>query len=295
MFIRTQVCFGAGILALCALSVGLDAKGAEPRIKIISISPAPEPVPALGNRLLPMESELNPGDAAPIYLRLAAGVSADAMSQLEAKPTAWLKLPLDQFPTKEALTFLDGWRAQLAQLEYGAHRETCSWNYSLLEEREHIPDLELADAQSMRTWARLIALRARVEISERHFALAARAIRTGMSFSRQVGDGPFFINVLLGSTSAYFMLDQIDDLISQPGAPSLYWSLTALPRPLIGIRKSMAQEYKICERLLPEMTDLEHARSDAEWESSPGQISRPDAQDQSSELQAARRRVRQAR
>src|SRR5262249_41932954 len=49
------------------------------------------------------------------------------------------------------------------------------------------------------------------------------------------------------------------------GAPSLYWSLTALPRPLIGIRKSMAQEYKICQRLLPEMTDLEQPRTDAEW------------------------------
>jgi hypothetical protein len=86
-----------------------------------------------------------------------------------------------------------------------------------------------------------------------------------MSFSRHVGDGPFFINALIGNASARFILDQVDDLISQPGAPSLYWSLTALPRPLLGIRKSMAQEYKLCERLLPEMTELDQPRSDAEW------------------------------
>ena len=251
--------------ALSATLLAFDATGAEPKIKIMSISKAPEPVPALGNRLLPLESELTPGDAAPIYLRLAAGVTTDAWSKLESNSKAWLELPFDQFPAKEARTFLDGWRGKLAQLEFGAHRETCSWNYSLLEEREHIVDLELADAQSMRTWSKLLALQARAEISERHFARAARAIQTGMSFSRHVGDGPFFINALIGTASARFMLDQVDDLISQPGAPSLYWSLTALPRPLIGIRKSMAQEYKICERLLPEMTDLEQPRSDAEW------------------------------
>jgi hypothetical protein len=264
---RSRSCFTLALVALSATLVASDATGAEPRIKILSISPAPEPVPALGNRLLPLESELTPGDAAPIYLRLAAGVTADAWSKLESNSKAWLELPFDQFPAKEARTFLDGWRGKLAQLEFGAHRETCSWNYSLLEEQEHIADLELADAQSMRTWSKLLALEARVEISEGHFAKAARAIQTGMSFSRHVGDGPFFINALIGNASARFMLDQVDDLISQPGAPSLYWSLTALPRPLIGIRKSMAQEYKICERLLPQMTDLDQTRSDGEWAS----------------------------
>jgi hypothetical protein len=265
VFIRRRSCFTLALAALSAAFFAFDATGAEPQIKIMSISRAPEPVPALGNRLLPLESELTSGDAAPIYLRLAAGVTADAWTKLEAKSKSWLELPFDQFPAKEARDFLDGWRAKLAQLEFGAHRETCSWNYSMLEEREHITDLELADAQSMRTWSKLLALHARVEISERHFARAARAIEIGMSFSRHVGDGPFFINTLIGNASARFILDQVDDLISQPGAPSLYWSLTALPRPLIGIRKSMAQEYKLCERLLPEMTDLDQPRSDAEW------------------------------
>ena len=106
---------------------------------------------------------------------------------------------------------------------------------------------------------------ARVEIFEHHFGTAARVIETGLSLSRHVGDGPFFINVVIGVASARIMLDQVEDLISQPGAPSLYWSLTALPRPFIGIRKSIANEYKMFEWLLPEMTDLESARSPAEW------------------------------
>jgi hypothetical protein len=265
VFIRSRSWITAAALALSAALVALEASGAEPQIKILSISGAREPVPALGNRLLPLESELLPGDAAPIYLRLAAGVTADAMSELEAKPKGWLELPFDQFPLKEATSFLDGWRAKVAQLEYGAHRQTCSWNYTINEEREHIADLQLGDAQSMRSWTRLLALQARVEIAERHFAAAVRAIETGMAFSLHVGDGPFFINALIGNASARYILEEVDNLISQPGAPSLYWSLTALPRPLIGMRKSMAQEYKLCERLLPEMTDLEQPHADAEW------------------------------
>ncbi len=239
--------------------------GKEPPVKVMGISPASEAVPALRTKLLPLESELTPGDAAPIYLRLASDLADDAQSSLAAKAKTWLDLPLEQFPAKEARAFLVGWRRELAQLEYGARRETCAWNYTLFEEREHITDVVLADAKSMLTWARLLALQARVEVFERHFGTAARAIETGLSFSRHVGDGPFFINVMIGAASARLMLDQVEDLISQPGAPSLYWSLTALPRPFIGIRKSIAHEYKMFEWLLPEMTDLEPARSAAEW------------------------------
>ncbi len=267
MFIRVRPCYSALILGLAAALVAFDARAAAPTIKVMSISPAPLPVPALGNRLLPMESELLPGDAAPIYLRLAAGVTADAMASLESTPKPWLLLAVDQFPVNDARAFLKSWRPKLAQLNYGAHRESCSWQYTIFEEREHIPDLVLADAQSMQSWAKLLAVQARLQIAEHDPAGAAKTIQTGMAFSRHVADGPFFINVLIGCAAAHFMLDQVDDLISQPGAPSLYWSLTALPRPLLGLRKSMDQEYKICERLLPEMTDLEVARSDGEWSS----------------------------
>ncbi len=151
------------------------------------------------------------------------------------------------------------------RLNTGLGEKFCTWNYTLIEEREHITEVVLADASSMLMWTRLLALQARVEIFEHHFGTAARVIETGLSLSRHVGDGPFFINVVIGVASARIMLDQVEDLISQPGAPSLYWSLTALPRPFLGIRKSIANEYKMFEWLLPEMTDLESARSPAEW------------------------------
>ena len=46
------------------------AKPAEPpKPKVLVLSPAAAPVPALKYRLLPSSADLIPGDAAPIYLR----------------------------------------------------------------------------------------------------------------------------------------------------------------------------------------------------------------------------------
>jgi len=256
------------VAAVCALASSLVAPGAfgaGPTIKVVSISGSPAPTPALGHRLIPLESELTPGDAAPIYLRLNSELSPEKLRDLREKPTAWLALPLDQFPATDARAFVDQWRPQLAQIEYGARRTTCEWNYTIAEETEHIIEISLADTQAMRTWARLVALKARVEIVEHHFQDAARTIETGLSFSRHVGNGPYLINMLVGVASAVVMLDRVDELVSQIGASNLYWSLTALPRPLIGVRKAVANAYKMCEWMLPEMTDLDQTRSSGEW------------------------------
>ena len=114
MFIRIRCCCSALILAFSASLVAFNATASEPEIKVMSLSPAPLPVPALAHRLLPMESELLPGDAAPIYLRLAAGVTADTMASLELMPKPWLDVPIDQFPVNDARAFLGSWRPSCA-------------------------------------------------------------------------------------------------------------------------------------------------------------------------------------
>ncbi len=65
------------------------------------------------------------------------------------------------------------------------------------------------------------------------------------------------------------MLEPCDDLISQPGAPNLYWALTALPRPLVSLRDQLEVEQSVCENLIPELTEAELSkpRTAAEWAS----------------------------
>ena len=141
-------------------------------------------------------------------------------------------MPLDQFPTAEVRKFVDLWSGQLEQIEFGARRKTCDWNYTLPEQRLDVIHLAARDAQQMRQWVRLLDLKARLEIAEGKFDEAIRTIETGLAFARHIAEGPFLINGLIGIAGAYVMLGRCDELIAQPGAPNLYWALTALPQPV---------------------------------------------------------------
>jgi hypothetical protein len=265
-------------LLLAVLALGLPvsvlaqpaAKPAEPPgPRVLMVNPAAALMPALKYRLLPSSADLNRGDAAPIYLRIGLEMAEGGWKQLNEKTYQWLKLPLKDFPTAEARQFVDTWSGRLKQIEFGAHRKTCDWNYTLPEQRLDAIAILLPDAQSMRVWGRLLAVKARVEIAERKYDEAIRTIETGLAFARHVGGGLWLINGLVGIANATLMLDQCEELIAQPGAPNLYWALTALPRPLIGLHDQLEVEQKLCENLIPELTEAELARprNPAEWAS----------------------------
>jgi hypothetical protein len=237
----------------------------------LSISPGAAPVPALKYRLLPSSADLNPGDAAPIYLRIrfqGNKQQEDAWSRTDQKALlAWLSLPLEKFPTGEVRSFIKLWASQLEQIEFGAHRRSCDWNYTLAEQRLELISVNLADAASMKEWGTLLALKARVEIAEGRLHDAVKTLESGISFARHVARGPAMINFLHGASIARLMLDRCEEFIAQQAAPNLYWALTALPRPLIGVREALEFDGRLCEFLIPELSEAELARprSAPEW------------------------------
>src|SRR5262249_25323547 len=109
-----------------------------PFVKELAVVPAAVPIPVFKYRLLPLSSELNPGDAAPIYLRNRYEVSDRDWGAIEGNAAQWLALPLDQFPTAEARKFVDGWSRRLKQIEFGTRRKTCDWNYTVPEEQVEV-------------------------------------------------------------------------------------------------------------------------------------------------------------
>src|SRR5262249_1983946 len=115
-----------------------DKPQEPPKPRELALSPAAAPIPALKYRLLPSATELTPGDAAPIYLRIH-GYEDTAMElywkQIGEKSESWRALPLDQLPVAEARGFVSIWSGKLKQLEFGTRRKTCDWNYTLPEER----------------------------------------------------------------------------------------------------------------------------------------------------------------
>jgi hypothetical protein len=230
----------------------------------LSITPQGAPVPALKYWLLPLTSELKEGNAAPIYLRLTHEQSDARRRSWTETPKPWNLLPVDQVPLAEAHKFLQDHRYMLRQLELGARRRTVEWDYTL-DEPNPI-GLLLPDVQWMRNYAPLLVLQVRVALAEGDFAKAAHHLETGFAFSRHVADGPTLIHKLVGFALAREFAAAVADFMERPDAPNLYWALTALPRPLIDLRRPLEWEYKMVELQIPELADLDRERTPEQWD-----------------------------
>ena len=108
-------------------------------------------------------------------------------------------------------------------------------------------------------------VKAKVQTAEHAYDQAVDTIETGMAFGRHVGQGPFLINNLVGVSICTLMIDRVEELIAQPGAPNLYWALTALPQPLVNMREALELEQKLAEYLVPELTLTDETRTRADW------------------------------
>ncbi|GIW86434.1 MAG: hypothetical protein KatS3mg108_0758 [Isosphaeraceae bacterium] len=233
--------------------------------KLLEVDPAAEPTPVLKYRLVPISSELTPGDAAPVYLRQRHEIGDGAWQTLGRGAVAWLEAPFETFPVNDARRLVDQWRVRLGQFDIAARRSTCDWGYPVVEQRREIINIILPDAQEMRLWSRLVALRARVEIHDRTFDDAVRTLQTGLAMGRHLGSGPFLINGLVGIAVCHTMLDRVEEFIARPGAPNLYWALSVLPTPLVSLRDAYEMEQRLGENLVPALDELESPHTPEEW------------------------------
>src|SRR5208282_1075291 len=104
-----------------------DEPQEHPRPKELVVSPRAEPVPALKYRLLPSTTELNPGDAAPIYLRIHGYEDRgfdEHWRQIGEKSARWMPMPIKELPAAEVRAFVNIWSGKLKQLEFGTRRKT---------------------------------------------------------------------------------------------------------------------------------------------------------------------------
>src|SRR5215472_6276679 len=110
------------LVLVFAPGVSAQEKSTSPWLidRSLSVSPRPAPLPALRYRLLPLSSELRPGNAVPIYLRLAHSQNDAARKYCTDAPKTWNLLPLDKLPQAEIRKFVQDHHYLLRQLELGA-------------------------------------------------------------------------------------------------------------------------------------------------------------------------------
>jgi hypothetical protein len=229
------------------------AYSAEPEFAPLefSVSPAAEPTPALRYHLLvPIEDQVE-GNAVPVYLRIVYEQNEEWRRVLREEPSRLLDLTGERFPTDEAGKLVARFERTLEQLSDAAVRSHADWEY-VMEGRDPLTIL-LPDAQSMRNFARLLALKARYEIHSGQTQAAVGTLRDGLSLAKHVAAAPFLVNQLIGVATADVMFAELDGLVKQPSAPNLYWALAELPRPFVALRPGLASESRTFTWRFPEL------------------------------------------
>jgi len=237
----------------------------QPQIVRLVLAPAAPPKAALKYELLPGFLQRRPGNAAVLYNKIGLGLGNEGIGKMDEKVAKWIDTPLNDLPRKEVREALNQYHQTLDDLDLAARRETCDWELPI-RERNFVTIL-LPELQMARSYARLLAVKARLEMAEGKMDEALRTLQTGLALGRHVSQGPTLINGLVGMAIVQMMLTQVEELIQQPGAPNLYWALTALPRPLVDLRGAMETEMNMLYLSFPELADLDNPHRSAEsWQ-----------------------------
>ena len=115
----------------------------------------------------------------------------------------------------------------LEQLDTGARCESSDWGIPIYE--YDYDTMFLAEIQSIRKPARILAVRARVQIADGKFDEAIRTLQTGYALGRHVAHGPFVIQFLVGGAIFRNHVETSGIADSGTGAPESLLGLGVAP------------------------------------------------------------------
>jgi hypothetical protein len=255
---KKLVCLLAGIAVATAALEPNGASGQPPAERIptvkITLYPAAEPVPALKYQLLPPMIERRPGNAAVLYGKVTAEqIPFFGNSRLQENILKWLDVPFDKFPKEQVRK---EFTPPLYFLKMAARCESCEWDLPIREENPYL--IRLPDAQQARTFGRILALQARVQIAYHEYDKAIETLQMGDALGRHVAEQPTLVSGLVGISVHYLMVSRMMEWTQQPDSPNLYWAVSTLPRPMVDLRKAMEAEMYAVYLPFPELRDLDH-------------------------------------
>lgn len=252
-------------LVLLSVLVSTTARAQLPPVHL-TVDPVAEAKPALRYSLLPTGRDRVAGNAALHYSKAALArpvVDRAKAPEEDKKLAAWGEASLDKLPIDDVKSYLKGYAATFRELEYGTRCKSCEWASAPASGPAAL-DQTIALQPVYRELAALLSLRVRVELAEKRYDDAVASLRTGLQYAKHLGEGPSVIQMLVGHAVANVFLVRAEELIACPGAPSLYWALSALPRPLIDPRPSLDGEDELSESFLPALSELRKGPVSAE-------------------------------
>jgi hypothetical protein len=263
MTMRIQSSF---LAVACGLSLSAAvADDAKPAGKATSapsreltVSPKAIERPLTKYRLFPAEYELRDGNAAPILDRLP-WERTKYFADVVPKFGEYLDVPLESPKLRDHEIF-----AFFPQLKRAAYRKTADWQYPIGE--EPVADIALSDVQGARyVVGNGLSVWIRQRLAEGQLDRAREGILVGLAVARHYGRTPFVITQLVCCVIDSNLLARVEELISQPDSPNLYWALAQLPRPLVDMRPSIELEQRFLPMTVPGLDDLGQIKTKEEW------------------------------
>lgn len=263
------------VFMLCILLLGglqrsaifaADAPPNETRSASFLLYPAPQPIAALEYRLLPQYADLTPGNAAPLYLKAELLIANTMGDKIWRKIIFWSETPPDTLPKNEVRSALAKFATPLSYVKLAAHRERCDWDEPV-RETEHPFEIQLPEMQNIRNLAWLVALQARLQIAEDRPTDAIETLQIGYAMAVHASKCSFLVSALVGQSVAGIMNVQLETVIQSKDCPNLYWSLKALPHPLIDYHRALEEETASIYEEFSQLRGVESAnRTPEQWQ-----------------------------
>ena len=181
------------------------------------------------------------GDAVPLYEKAIKSIPNDFNQD---QISAWLKLPIGQFPQQQAEETLQKYLEPLKLMARAARCKECNWP-------QVKPGDQLGDLSSFRKLAYILELWARLEISRGGDEGAIIAMRTDFGMARHLGQAPTIIQGLVGISVGAIMCKELEQYLQGQESPNLYQVLADMPKPLVDVEKAIETEKKITLDLPP--------------------------------------------
>lgn len=248
----------------------------QPQTFEFTVDPAAEPVPALKYALSPGYLEQKPGNAAPFYYRALLRykpIKRTRGSVFNDTNQKWMDGPLDELPLEElreelrAFGMLDHEGSVYQELRTAAYRDSCDWDLRLREKTGlDAVFFLIPEIHDMRHLARLLALKARLEIAEQRYDDALETLLVGHEMARDTSQPPTLIADLVGIACVSILQQPVRELIAAADSPNLYWALTALPDPIIEMQSAITHEKALPPLVFPLIRNAESVNhSPGEW------------------------------
>jgi hypothetical protein len=255
------------LLLMAAAGPAIGQSTEKAREVRLTLSPAAEPRPALKYHLLPLMVEQAPGDGMAAYTSATSAFEQtknDTGGEMGEKILDWVEVPAEQVDWAGARGIADRLSGQLSQVDAAARYKSHEWNLPFETEGLY---LQMPTLSNWRFAAKIVALRTRVAVYDGRLEDALRSLQTNLAMAQDVADGPTLIQELVGIAIARLAAQGIEDFISKPDSPNLYWALSSLPDPLISASKGLQGESYVVLATWPELKEGANARlSGDQWD-----------------------------